>query len=442
MSKDSIYQQHGTIESNIRKSYTGGSVDVYIPSNTISSNIFSNNLLNFDTSMNQFLNENVINNEYETLYHYDVNGLYPYVMANFPMPIGKPKPFTGDITKVIPDAFGHFYCKITSPKYLEHPILQRKVNTINGLRTVAGLGTWVDWIFSQEMYNAIKFGYKFEIIKGYEFEKGFIFNKFVAKMYDLRLHYIKGDPMNDIAKLLQNSLYGKFGMKDELTKLEIFNNSDKEFIQEIIELYNTSIKDILELENHTLIIRDCLADYSYNDKSEIYHGSEINVSIASAITAYARIHMSQFKNNPDFKLYYTDTDSIIINKPLPKDMIGNKLGQMKLENVITKAVFIAPKVYSLINENGKVIIKAKGLKTEVIDNLNFNDFENLLIKDSSREFNQEKWHKHLLEGSITTNDVLYTLKSTSSKRESVYINNVYSNTKPFHYNEIISKKEL
>lgn len=53
--------------------------------------------------------------------------------------------------------------------------------------------------------------------------------------------------------------------------------------------------------------------------------------MSSAITAYARIHMSQFKNKirlirfPDFNLYYTDTDSVYINRLLPDNMINSKV---------------------------------------------------------------------------------------------------------------------
>jgi hypothetical protein len=51
----------------------------------------------------------------------------------------------------------------------------------------------------------------------------------------------------------------------------------------------------------------------------------VSIGIASAITAYARIHMSQFKNNPDYNLYYTDTDSVYIDKPLADNLIDNKV---------------------------------------------------------------------------------------------------------------------
>jgi hypothetical protein len=68
----------------------------------------------------------------------------------------------------------------------------------------------------------------------------------------------------------------------------------------------------------------------------------------------------------------------------------------------------------------------------------------LLFKDSSREFNQEKWFKAVVEGRITVADIVYTLKVTSNKREAIYINDggieIYNATKPYKYDEITSKK--
>ena len=62
--------------------------------------------------------------------------------------------------------------------------------------------------FSEELYNAKKFGYEFKVLWGYTFGKGYIFKKYVDSLYNLRLTYPKTDPMNLTAKLLLNSLYG------------------------------------------------------------------------------------------------------------------------------------------------------------------------------------------------------------------------------------------
>ena len=75
-----------------------------------------------------------------------------------------------------------------------------------------------------------------------------------------------------------------------------------------------------------------------------------NVAIASAVTAYARMHMIQFKNNEN--CFYTDTDSIGTTQKLPPELIGSELGQLKLEATISKAVFLAPKVYGYETQDG------------------------------------------------------------------------------------------
>lgn len=77
-------------------------------------------------------------------------------------------------------------------------------------------------------------------------------------------------------------------------------------------------------------------------------GLKSNVAIASAVTSYARIYMSQFKNRNDFNLLYTDTDSIMNDKTLPEELIGKDLGLMKDELSglnIKEAYFLGIKQY-------------------------------------------------------------------------------------------------
>ena len=411
MPENTIYQLLGNIEKDIRQSYTGGSVDVYIPHNRITS-FFSK-----------------IKALFKKIYIYDANSLYPFVMANTAMPVGKPIAFKGDIRKMEPDSYGFFYCKINSPKYLEHPILQRRIKTSNGIRTIAGLGSWTGWIYSGEMDNAIKFGYTFEIIKGYKFEKGYIFKEYVDKMYNLRLEYDKGTPMNLIAKLLMNSLYGKFAMKLETTKVDIFDTSnefDTELLKDMMDLYGESIRDYIKLDNFIVTVRNSLVHYEYNENEDMFHGFDVNIAIASAVTAGGRMWMSIFKNNPIFNLYYSDTDSAAVDSPLPSYMVGEGLGQFKLENVAERAVFLAPKVYALITEDGREIVK--GLSNKNTVGLNFSTLENLLHENSYTEFSQIKNRKHLIEGEIRKDTVAYTLMVTANKRQLMYENGIFNST--------------
>lgn len=108
----SIYQISGQIDKDIREGYTGGSTDMFIP---------------------QF---NVLNNSAQAkkLYAYDINSLYPFVMKEYPYPVGNPTYFEGDITKSESNPFGFFYCRIQTPDNLKHPILQIHHKTEGGRR--------------------------------------------------------------------------------------------------------------------------------------------------------------------------------------------------------------------------------------------------------------------------------------------------------------------
>lgn len=67
--------------------------------------------------------------------------------------------------------------------------------------------------------------------------------------------------------------------------------------------------------------------------------------------------MSNLKNKNQFKLYYTDTDSFVVSGTLPPEIVGDKLGQFKLEHVVKQTVFVAPKVYAIRTSNDTDIIK-------------------------------------------------------------------------------------
>jgi hypothetical protein len=421
MPEDTIFQLSGDVEKAIRESYSGGAVDVYKPHNKIGS--FTNS------------------NQHRKIYCYDVNALYPFVKASRLMPVGKPIVFEGNIRRLEPNAFGFFYCEIVSPSNLEHPILQRRVVTEEGVRTIAGLGTWNAWICSAEMDRCAELGYQFKIFNGYQFETADIFSAYINKLYELRLQYPKGHPMNDIAKLLMNSLYGKFGMKTDITRCEIFNvtdPNDREIFLGLLDIWGESVQDWFETDKYLFILRDSVIDLKHDEEENYYHGLDVNIAIASCITSYARVHMSAFKNSGIFILYYSDTDSIFIDRMLPDGLAGTLLGQMKLEYVIDKAVFLAPKVYGLITEDGKEIIKIKGINSKAIraNGIGFSELSELLLEDTSRVYNQEKWYKKILEGSISVTDVAYTLKATSNKRQPVYIDGVYEATTPYFYDKI------
>ena len=194
---------------------------------------------------------------------------------------------------------GFFYCKRIAPDNLKHPILQVHIKTKDGIRTIAPLGTWEGMYLSEELYNAQNFGYKFEVLWGYTFQKDYIFKNYIDTLYNLRLNYHKSDPMNLIAPkgLLLNSLYGRFGMDDSFTHSHIISKKDYPNF-ELQEGFKESLQELIDLGDNYLIQ---LKNPKVEIKTNLDNGKEthiVNISISRFVTAFARIYMSQFKNNP------------------------------------------------------------------------------------------------------------------------------------------------
>jgi len=405
-----IIPTNSKIYKNIRQAYTGGSIDMFIPSN------FSNNILN------RILNKKI--------YVYDVNSLYPYVMSKFEYPIGDASyieiPEERNDLNMNLSLFGFFYAQVEAPNNLNHPILQ--IHHPLTKRTISPLGKFSGWFFSEELKNSLKFGYKIKITKGYNFDKGFIFRDWVKDLYNIRISYDKSHPMNFISKILLNSLYGRFGMGELGGSYEIVNR--KEF-NSLTETDRIDILDTIDLGKNILI--------QYKDTVSLSNelcdaSTNINIAISAAVTAYARIHMSQFKNNPAFpNLYYTDTDSLYFDGPLPDSFISPTiLGALKLEGIYDKALFLAPKFYALENlTTGEKIIKIKGLKNEVFKDISLDSLIPLLTKGEKLNFQQNKWFKSFDQATISIIDTVYSLRVTDNKRELIYsYDNILIGTRP------------
>lgn len=126
------------------------------------------------------------------------------------------------------------------------------------------------------------------------------------------------------------------------------------------------------------------------------------VQISSRISALARISINKYKNMEGNKLYYTDTDSLILENKLPSNVIGPELGKWKLEGEFIKGIFVRSKLYMYEDLNGKVtkvaagvnanelsyqdyidLINGKGVTTQKLKmNVNWKELEIRMIKQS------------------------------------------------------------
>jgi hypothetical protein len=93
-------------------------------------------------------------------------------------------------------------------------------------------------------------------------------------------------------------------------------------------------------------------NHSVEPRKELARGvGNTNVAIASAVTAYSRMIINQYKLlalNLGLEIYYSDTDSLVLNGKLPEEYISNtELGKLKLEYKFKEGIFVMPKVYCL-----------------------------------------------------------------------------------------------
>lgn len=377
----------GRMFDNINNAFYGGHVDMYIPTNPVNTQVFG----------------------------YDVNSLYPYVMKTSKYPYKYIAQFYGNnfqmsrYYNLLKNCVGYYKVKITAPDNILHPIIPKKVNNT----TVYGVGTWVGWYYSEELENAIKYGYSYEILEGYLFKATDLFSNYVDTMYKIKENSSKDSPDYLMAKLLQNSLFGKFAMFRELTNYAVISSN---YLDKFIE--DIGFENFI---NKVDIGNKCLVSY----KLQFQKALNINLAIGGAVTANARVYMSQFKNNPDFVLYYSDTDSAYFNKPLPDHLIhNNRLGSLKLECILNKFVALGPKVYGGVVINGKEFVKSKGLKTK----LSVSQLEELLKENNYLKINQNKKFNNLAQSYISIKSTPFNLKPTDYKRNLIYENGILVGT--------------
>ena len=296
---------------------------------------------------------------------YDVNSMYPFTMSDV-----FPCSYTGGWTNRFErGCLGLYHVEFSYP--------------VVGIPFVFNTGGCLSFsgeavLDGDTLEYLLTLGGAFRVITGYVYQDtDYVFREFVSKHYELRKTHSKDEPINYIAKILLNSLYGKFAEKNQKRCLStVFPanftpNSN-------CKIYSSGGSEV----------------FDYTEYAFVSHRFPV---ISSLVTLRARLLLKRL--TAGVTPYYCDTDSIHV----PSDQflpVSNELGGLKLE-FSGRGIYLGKKIYQLYDSNDKVVkTVAKGIPKGSLINSDFRDmppggfvysfmsFSSLLttIKDPVRDF--------------------------------------------------------
>ena len=270
---------------------------------------------------------------------FDVNSLYPYIMYDRDLPYGVPVYFEG-----------RYEYDDRHPLYIQHikinfDIKEGCVPTIQIKKSLMFSDT--EYLKSSDGYDVdlyvtnvdlelIKSHYTIhhiEYLSGWKFKKvNGVFHDYIDKWMEIKSTHDGG--MRVLAKLMLNSLYGKFATNP---------------------LMESKIP-ILNLEDRLQMI-----DGESSEKDPVY------TAMGVFITSYARDYMIRTAQKVYPRLIYCDTDSLhLIGTEMPdaiKDIVDDKkLGYWDFEMEFKRAKYLRAKSYiQSVKDDDKEKLRRKGI---------------------------------------------------------------------------------
>lgn len=319
------------IDSDIRKWYRGG--ECYV------------NLLHQNKEI-----ENVKG------YVLDVNSMYPYILREKLLPFGKPLYFEGEYKedKDYPLYDQHILVSFKmKPNTIPFISEKKSINSSKNTFITDCLAEPIELCLTNiEMKMLLEFAdiAYLEYIDGYKYQASTnLFKDYIDKWYKQKVE-AKAEGNNalaTIAKLMLNSLYGKFGTSP------------------------TGFNMKLVMDENGILKGESLGE---SERALVY------LPIAKFTTAYGRELIIRNGIKCFNKLCYIDTDSLhfinLFDEEIKLfDIDEERLGAFKIESNFTRARYLKQKTYIEQYENEKPLIKCAGLSERGKNKVSFEDFK-------------------------------------------------------------------
>jgi len=286
-------------------------------------------------------------------YYVDINNMYGHIMREGSFPIGI-QGYSRKLTIRRLIAYLERYNVIANVRVnVDLPAFVKKVDGF----TAYPLGRFDTTLTTEELKFALRRGWVEKLYAMSWYRTTNIYQTYVDQFYDLRMKYREdgNTGFETICKLLINSLYGKFGQTG--LRQEIIGSAELDEIWSI---------PVIHLDNHTRSRQVALGGIIYEEfrEGESYHAMP---AVAAHVTANARLYLFELIQRAGWEnVYYTDTDSLIVNKKgyaiLEPLVSANEIGKLKIEIESDFLTIHAPKEYEMRGRK-----RIKGVKKDAIE---------------------------------------------------------------------------
>ena len=191
-----------------------------------------------------------------------------------------------------------------------------------------------------------------KILNHYEFAELKSFAPYIDYFWNIRKEYkAAGDVhASDFAKLLMNSLYGKFAANPERYR-ENFLVPKEKFYSEFVESQLHENDNWHEFREWVIVQRE------QDNSKKMYY----NLATAASITGFVRAKLWRAICDSD-RPFYCDTDSITAVDFGKSIKIGNELGEWGIENEYDRVIMCGKKLYAF-HKRGQSLKNPKSWKT-------------------------------------------------------------------------------